>query len=527
MASVHGPHIPRNHSPFRRVHRTNYSLQHKPTSSASAAAAAASSSAASHTHHSSADTFYGHEETAKICSRYVAHTFNCPEILPPPQPQPPVAASGSAAAPAQAPPQPPAPSNVPGTLAHFVAYALHRTRLHASVTFTALALLHRLKTRFPAARGSSGHRLFLSAFMIASKVVCDDTYSNKSWAVVGQGMFALREINQMEREMCAYLEWQLNVPGEDLSLFEAEVRRIYSRPAPYAHGVTISLVAGVGGAQAPCASQSLSTLPPISIPGSSAALSEKQGKQVLSPSHMQQLPTPTENGPVSAPFGAVAVKPILPPITTGVASKAAYLTPPTSPPSPTTISDCSASPADTRCAAGAGSPSTVSSVDSDLPTPPNSAGAAQPYSCAQGAKMQKSFSLPGYAAGFGGAPHVPVSIQVHRASVPPPAKEALVSSVSASHAAAEFRGVGSYGAEDDGDAVMAAALDDEKRHGTAYYATVHRPAAGREWREKAAVRERERSRVEGVREREKERDRKERDGKERRGFRTYTVPCSW
>jgi hypothetical protein len=47
--------------------------------------------------------------------------------------------------------------------------------------------------------------------MLASKVIYDDTYSNKSWSIVGQGMFALREINQMEREMCSYLEWQLKV----------------------------------------------------------------------------------------------------------------------------------------------------------------------------------------------------------------------------------------------------------------------------------------------------------------------------
>ncbi|KAH9021012.1 hypothetical protein EDB85DRAFT_1872108, partial [Lactarius pseudohatsudake] len=28
---------------------------------------------------------------------------------------------------------------------------------------------------------TSGHRLFISAFMLASKIICDDTYSNKSW----------------------------------------------------------------------------------------------------------------------------------------------------------------------------------------------------------------------------------------------------------------------------------------------------------------------------------------------------------
>ncbi|TDL16318.1 hypothetical protein BD410DRAFT_889897 [Rickenella mellea] len=99
----------------------------------------------------------------------------------------------------------------------FFPYALHQTRLHTMSHLLAVALLKRLKTRFPDAL-SSGHRLFLSVFVIASKVLypCDDRYSNENWALVGQGMFALMEINQMEREMCAYLEWLLNVPSEDL-----------------------------------------------------------------------------------------------------------------------------------------------------------------------------------------------------------------------------------------------------------------------------------------------------------------------
>ncbi|KAG8907268.1 hypothetical protein FRB99_004962 [Tulasnella sp. 403] len=154
------------------------------------------------------DSFYGHEETARMCARFITALFSCPDVPPPP-------ANGST-------PQGPSP-----TLAAFIAYALHRTRLNPSVTFCALFLLSRLKGRFPAARGSSGHRLFISAFMIASKVICDDTYSNKSWCVVGQGMFSLREINQMEREMCSYLEWILNVKPEELQEFEAEVRRDY------------------------------------------------------------------------------------------------------------------------------------------------------------------------------------------------------------------------------------------------------------------------------------------------------------
>ncbi|KZV92784.1 cyclin-like protein, partial [Exidia glandulosa HHB12029] len=155
--------------------------------------------------------FYGHEEVARLCARFISELFSCPDYVAPP------AHTGTGPPPQPPPPAPP--------LANFIAYALHRTRLHACVTFTALFLLQRLKTRFPAARGSSGHRLFISAFMIASKVVCDDTYSNKSWCVVGQGMFSLKEINQMEREMCSYLEWKLNFHPAELAEFEAKVRK--------------------------------------------------------------------------------------------------------------------------------------------------------------------------------------------------------------------------------------------------------------------------------------------------------------
>lgn len=56
--------------------------------------------------------------------------------------------------------------------------------------------------------------------MIASKVICDDTYSNKSWSIVAQNIFSLREINQMEREMCSYLDWELNVDGVILANFQ-------------------------------------------------------------------------------------------------------------------------------------------------------------------------------------------------------------------------------------------------------------------------------------------------------------------
>jgi len=109
---------------------------------------------------------------------------------------------------------------------------LHRTKLHTAVTFAALVLLQRLKARFPSARGSSGHRLFISAYMISSKVMCDDTYSNKSWSIVAQGMFSLREVNQMEREMCNYLDWELTVDDPILTNFEKAVKADFGEHKP-------------------------------------------------------------------------------------------------------------------------------------------------------------------------------------------------------------------------------------------------------------------------------------------------------
>ncbi|KAI6009840.1 hypothetical protein EDC04DRAFT_3146157 [Pisolithus marmoratus] len=201
MASVLGP-IPAAHpSPFRVVHNASHPRIAYPQGVPSTKPQSVQPIARQ-------DEFYGHEQTSLLCTRFITHLFACPEL-------------------------PPSSSGSKVKLQKFIAYALHRTKLHQSVTFAALVLLQRLKARFPTARGSSGHRLFVSAFMLASKVICDDTYSNKSWSIVAQGMFQLREINQMEREMCQYLDWELNVDPTTLKEFEAMVRKDFAGIGPF------------------------------------------------------------------------------------------------------------------------------------------------------------------------------------------------------------------------------------------------------------------------------------------------------
>ncbi|KAL0955762.1 hypothetical protein HGRIS_001976 [Hohenbuehelia grisea] len=201
MASVHGPAMPCHPDMLKNpVNVHTMPRQRMGYSQVPPVAPAPSSS--------KADPFYGHEAISRLVARFITHLFACPEY-------------------------PPSATHTGAKLPYFIAYALHRTKLHPSVTFAALVLLQRLKARFPTARGSSGHRLYISAFMIASKVICDDTYSNKSWSIVAQGMFTLREINQMEREMCSYLDWELTVDNPILNNFEAMVKRDFRGPGPY------------------------------------------------------------------------------------------------------------------------------------------------------------------------------------------------------------------------------------------------------------------------------------------------------
>ncbi|KAG2120261.1 hypothetical protein DEU56DRAFT_928467 [Suillus clintonianus] len=227
------------------------------------------------------DPFYGHEPSP-LCAQFKNHLFACPEY-------------------------PPSSSNSQVKLPHFIAYALHRTKLHSSVTFAALVLLQRLKARFPTARGSSGHRLFISAFMLASKVICDDTYSNKSWSIVAQGMFQLREINQMEREMCQYLEWELNVDPVTLREFEEMVKKYFVGQGPYPTYILPS--------------SSKTTPPPTTNP--------------FPPPPTALAPTPSYGHRYPSP-----PKPTYPPPST-------YITPPTTPDTPSPSYSTSTSPAST------------------------------------------------------------------------------------------------------------------------------------------------------------------------------------
>ena len=77
--------------------------------------------------------------------------------------------------------------------------------------------------------------------MLTSKVICDNIYLNKSWSIISQEMFALREINQIECKMCSYLEWQLNIDPSQLRDFKSKIWQDFKGPGLYLNYILPSL----------------------------------------------------------------------------------------------------------------------------------------------------------------------------------------------------------------------------------------------------------------------------------------------
>ncbi|KAJ7730787.1 hypothetical protein B0H16DRAFT_1329791, partial [Mycena metata] len=132
------------------------------------------------------DPLLGRGYIAGVSSRFITHIFRCSPF--------------------------PAGTSNPGThLTFFIASVVSSTGSEDAIVFHALALLLRLKELYPTVRARCGHRLFLTAFMVSSKFLCDQAYSNVVWRGVAGRRYSLRVINQMERDLCRLLRWDVSV----------------------------------------------------------------------------------------------------------------------------------------------------------------------------------------------------------------------------------------------------------------------------------------------------------------------------
>jgi hypothetical protein len=51
--------------------------------------------------------------------------------------------------------------------------------------------------------------------ILAAKYMYDDTFDNTSWATVSSGLFKLEQVNNMEREMLGFLDFNLFILSEE------------------------------------------------------------------------------------------------------------------------------------------------------------------------------------------------------------------------------------------------------------------------------------------------------------------------
>ncbi|KAJ7133935.1 hypothetical protein C8R43DRAFT_894879, partial [Mycena crocata] len=161
--------------------------------------------------------FCGREHIARLSARFIIH------LCPPPKP------SSEDSESRQPEPEQPEPEEPSETLALFIALVLHNSQYCSNVVFGALYLLQRLKWRRRERLIGSSYRGFISAVMLSAKTLGAQSYKNYNWVLIGQRMFDLLDINQMERQLLEFLDWQLVVPVGELSTFRADVQRDFGR----------------------------------------------------------------------------------------------------------------------------------------------------------------------------------------------------------------------------------------------------------------------------------------------------------
>jgi hypothetical protein len=118
-------------------------------------------------------------------------------------------------------------------LTKYIGFVLSRVRPERCVLEYALFLLLRAKNRLTPELTRSGHTLFFVAYMVAIKYLCDlGEYSAETWARWSHNVVETSELNRLEREFCAALDWNINVIPGDLKRFSYLLRHARSQRIP-------------------------------------------------------------------------------------------------------------------------------------------------------------------------------------------------------------------------------------------------------------------------------------------------------
>ncbi|CUM68356.1 uncharacterized protein PRCAT00006078001 [Priceomyces carsonii] len=105
------------------------------------------------------------------------------------------------------------------SLMTFITKLVRYTNVYTGTLMACLVYLNRLKEKLPKnAQGipCTRHRILLSCLILAAKYHNDSSPKNVHWAKYTDGLFNLKDINLMERQLMYLLNWDLRVSNEEM-----------------------------------------------------------------------------------------------------------------------------------------------------------------------------------------------------------------------------------------------------------------------------------------------------------------------
>eukprot|EP01137_Pigoraptor_chileana_P035668 Opistho-2@30062 len=97
-------------------------------------------------------------------------------------------------------------------LRRFITCIVKRASVTSVSILAGIMWIERLKTRYPRAEGGEkcGHRLFLVALIVASKMFADGPKTSRDWSTVS-GVFDSAELDRMEDEFLTFLQDDIRI----------------------------------------------------------------------------------------------------------------------------------------------------------------------------------------------------------------------------------------------------------------------------------------------------------------------------
>lgn len=111
------------------------------------------------------------------------------------------------------------------SLMTFLTKLVRYTNVYSGTLLATLVYLNRLKNKLPKnAQGlpCTRHRILLSCLILSSKNHNDSSPKNIHWAKYTDGLFSVKDINLMERQLLFLLNWDLRVSNEEMCLHLAK-----------------------------------------------------------------------------------------------------------------------------------------------------------------------------------------------------------------------------------------------------------------------------------------------------------------